>query len=129
MLKLAAGSSTQEVLPFTGLYIPFGVAVDSTGTVYVADSRNNRVLKLAAGSSTQQVLPFTGLFSPEGVAVDSAGTVYVTDMSNNSRVLKLAAGSSTQQVLPFTGLLNGPNGVAVDGSGASTSPTMAITGC
>ena len=73
VLKLAAGSSTQTVLPFTGLNGPGGVAVDTAGNVYVADWGNDRVLKLAAGSSTQTVLPFTGLNSPEGVAVDTAG--------------------------------------------------------
>jgi serine/threonine protein kinase, bacterial len=34
------------VLPFTGLDGPRGVAVDSTGTLYVTDVYNNRVLKL-----------------------------------------------------------------------------------
>jgi serine/threonine-protein kinase len=78
------------VLPFTGLSNPGGVAVDTAGDVYVADSGNNRVVKLAAGASTQSVLPFAGLNIPNGVAVDSAGAVYVTD--NNNRVVKLAAG-------------------------------------
>ncbi len=115
VVKLAAGSSAQEVLPFTGLNMPLGVAVDSAGTVYVTDINNNRVLKLAAGSSTQQVLPFTGLNDPLGVAVDNAGTVYVVDL-DSSRVLKLAADSSSQEVVPFTGL-NWPAGVAVDSAG------------
>jgi DNA-binding beta-propeller fold protein YncE len=82
VLKLAAGSSTQTVLPFTGLnlstgvinYSMAGVAVDATGNVYVADSANNQVVKLAAESSTQTVLPFSGLADPSGVAVDTAGT-------------------------------------------------------
>jgi serine/threonine protein kinase, bacterial len=37
------------VLPFTGLSVPLAVAVDSAGTVYVADTLNNRVVKLVAG--------------------------------------------------------------------------------
>ncbi len=79
------------MLPFTGLNSPFGVAVDSGGTLYVTDVGNNsRVLRLAAGSSTQDVLPFTGLNDPRGVAVDSTGALYVTDSGNN-RVLKLPA--------------------------------------
>ena len=64
MLKLAAGSTTQTVLPFTGLNGPHGVAVDTAGNLYVTDVRNNRVVKLAAGSATQTVLPFTGLNDP-----------------------------------------------------------------
>jgi serine/threonine-protein kinase len=46
VLRLPAGSSAQQVLPFTGLNTPYGVAVDAAGTLYVAD--NNRVVKLPA---------------------------------------------------------------------------------
>ncbi len=45
VLKLAAGATTQQVLPFTDLNCPCWVAVDTTGTLYVTDD-NNRVLKL-----------------------------------------------------------------------------------
>ena len=103
-----------DMLPFTGLTSPSGVAVTAGGDVYLTDTGNDRVLKLPAGSRQQSVLPFTGLTSPGGVAVDTAGNVYVTD--GNSRVLKLAAGSNTQTVLPFTGLGN-ISGVAVDTTG------------
>jgi serine/threonine-protein kinase len=76
------------VLPFTGLSVPVGVAVDAAGDLYVTDAGNNRVLELAAGSATQALPPFTGLNDPTGVAVDSTGNVYVTDKTNN-RVVKL----------------------------------------
>jgi hypothetical protein len=46
---LVGGSSTATPLAFTGLTKQPGVAVDSVGNVYVADSGNNRVLKLPAG--------------------------------------------------------------------------------
>jgi DNA-binding beta-propeller fold protein YncE len=42
-------SSSQVVLPFTGLNSPSGVAVDAVGNLYVSDTGNNRVLKLRAG--------------------------------------------------------------------------------
>jgi serine/threonine-protein kinase len=48
VVKLAAGSSTQTVLPFTGLNQPYAVAVDTAGDVYVTDWGNNRALKLPA---------------------------------------------------------------------------------
>ena len=106
----------QFALPFTGLRLPHGVAVDAAGNVYVAETRTNQVFKLAAGSSTQTVLPFRGLRSPHGVAVDSAGAVYVVNYSDG-QVMKLAAGASKPTVLPKTGT-RGPSGdVAVDTAG------------
>ncbi|BBZ12133.1 serine/threonine-protein kinase PknD [Mycobacterium branderi] len=114
VVKLAPGSSSPSVLPFTGLYEPQGVAVDGNGAVYVSDF-NNRVVKLDAGSNNQTQLPFNGLNYPEGLAVDGNGAVYVADRGNN-RVVKLDAGSSNPTDLPFNGL-NHPDGVAVDTAG------------
>jgi DNA-binding beta-propeller fold protein YncE len=59
-------------LPFTGLKNPTGVAVDTTGNVYVTDFFNNRVLKRLPGSNAPVELPFTGLHLPIGVGVDTA---------------------------------------------------------
>ncbi len=118
VVKLAAGSNDQSVLPFTFLGNVQGVAVDTAGNVYVTDytrGGDTKVLKLAAGSTDQTVLPFTGITSANGVAVDSAGSVYVNDGPNN-RVVKLAAGSTDQTVLPLTGLQYA-NGLAVDTAG------------
>jgi DNA-binding beta-propeller fold protein YncE len=76
--------------PSSGLDRPFGVAVDSTGNVYVID-HDGRLVELVARSNTQQVVPFTGLSGPVGVAVDFAGNVYASDTGHN-RVVKLTAG-------------------------------------
>src|SRR5207245_596814 len=66
---------------------PEGVAVDSSGNVYVADG-NNRIQKF---DSTGTFLTKWGTFGtedghfavPEGVAVDpSSGNVYVADTQN-----------------------------------------------
>jgi NHL repeat-containing protein len=122
--QLKADRLRPFALPFTGLRVPHGVAVDAAGNVYVTDTLTNRVLKLTAGSNTQTVLPFTGLDLSDGgvidgyiagVAVDAPGNVYVID-SGHHRVVKLAAGSSTQTVLPFKGM-DTPRGVAVDSAG------------
>jgi streptogramin lyase/uncharacterized RDD family membrane protein YckC len=117
--------SRRVTLPFTGLNDPEGVAVDTTGAVYAADSGNNRVLKLPAGATTPTTLPFTGLNKPQAVAVDTTGAVYAADSGNN-RVLKLPAGETTPTTLPFTGLID-PVGVAVDNAGAVYVATAAAT--
>jgi sugar lactone lactonase YvrE len=87
---------------------PTGVACDSTGTLWVADSNNNRILRFdnaaakpmfsasadavlgqANLSSKVKLVPPTAasVNDPFGVAVDSTGTVWVADTANN-RVLR-----------------------------------------
>jgi serine/threonine protein kinase, bacterial len=112
---VARAHSSETALPFTGVKLPTGVAVDTAGDVYVADMASDRVLKLAAGASEATPLPLAGLKNPQGVAVDTAGDLYVSDGSNN-RVLKLVAGASAATPLPLTDLKN-PQGVAVDAAG------------
>jgi len=109
-----AAKQAQAVL-FGGVEDPRGVAVDSSGNVYVAESGNGKVLTLPAGSTTPTVLRFSGQRDTLGLAVDSRGTVYVTDSIDNE-VAALSAGSTIPTVLPFTGL-DFPSGVAVDGNG------------
>jgi len=108
------GQSDQTTLPFTGLSNPDGVTVDNGGTIYVADTLNNRILSLTAGSTSPAVLPFDGLKNPTGVTADNSGTVYVSD-AGNKRVVVLPAGTTKQIELPFSDLAN-PTGVTVDSS-------------
>jgi len=98
---------------------PQGVAVDSSGNVYIAIPELSQVLKET---------PFEGGYSPSygfynlnfpfGLAVDSSGNLYISESVNN-RVLKetLWEGSYTQSIIASVGL-NIPEGIAVDGSGA-----------
>jgi serine/threonine-protein kinase len=109
VLKLPTGSNAPVALPFTDLNNPGGVAVDSSGNVYVSDW--GFVSKLAAGSNTATKLPFNGV----KLAADAAGNLYLTDVAP-ARVLKLPPGTDTPAELPFTGL-KVAGGVTVDAAG------------
>ena len=110
-----AGQSPVVTLVSSGLNNPYGVAVDGSGNVYIADPHNSAIKEWSA--STQQVatLASSGLSYPQGVAVGGSGNVYIAD-TNNSAIKEWSA--STQQVtkLVSSGLSN-PTGVAVDGFG------------
>jgi DNA-binding beta-propeller fold protein YncE len=111
-----SASSSEWVGPFTGLKSPQG-ALTYSGSYFVVDSGNNRVLTWRPGTSAPDVVPFTGLNNPDGVAVLNRGyfDVYVADTGNNRVVHAAAQNNGPQQtaVLSFTGL-NNPHGVAVD---------------
>lgn len=105
--------------------VPFGVAVDSSGNVYVVDGYNNRVEKFS--NEGQYVTSFgsqgtgDGQFSyPHYIAVDSAGLVYVADAGNH-RVEKFSSNGEYLTQWGTYGSGNGqfewPLGITVDLSG------------
>ena len=106
----------------TGYQAPAGIAVDGSGSVYVADPDSNAVYKYAAGSTAAGTSVGSGLSVPSGVAVDSAGDVYIADTGNDRVVMvpNEVAGLNTadQTVVTTTGYeLSSPRGVALDSLG------------
>jgi uncharacterized protein (TIGR03437 family) len=123
------------------LYFPTGIAVDSAGDLYIADTRNNLIRKVANGVITivagNGFEGFTGdngpataarLANPQGVAVDSAGNLYIADIGNyrirkvSNGVITTVAGNGTAGFSGDNGpatnaQLSGPISVAVDSSG------------
>ena len=93
------------------LDLPQGIAVDSAGSLYIADL--NRIRKVSSGVITTVAgngvcCGFTGdggpaasaqFAYPQGVAVNSAGNVYIADTSNN-RIRFLTPLSCTYSVSP-----------------------------
>jgi streptogramin lyase len=127
--------------PAASLLNPEGIAVDTGGNVYVADTGNHTIRKITpegivstlAGSAGQSgtangagdVARFN---QPTGVAVDASGNVFVADMNNHAirkitpsgDVTTLAGSIGNPGDLNGTGTgayFNYPHGLSVDGSG------------
>ena len=129
-----------STLGTTPMNAPRGIAFAPDGTLYVADSRNNRILRIAPDGSllgswglTSPGCPYTTvspptnpplteLCEPWGVAVGPDGSVYVSD-TWNARVIKYTAegrplkawGNYGQGETPEA--FWGPRGIAVDAAG------------
>ena len=124
-----------------------GIAVDSSGNLYVADVGNQRVRKVSAATGIITTVAGTGsggyngdnivatsasLSAPSSVAVDSSGNLYILDRENQ-RIRKVNAATGVITTVAGTGTISGfnngdniaatsagldsPNGIAVDSSG------------
>ena len=94
------------------LNLPYGIIVDSSNAVYIADQYNNRVQKWTAGASTGTTVAgqaagtwgtvANSLYYPAGITLDSNGSLYVVD-SNNHRVQLWLSGASSGSTIAGTG--------------------------
>lgn len=132
--SLANGDGTAASFRF-----PAGIAIDSKGNLYVADTGND-LIRLITSSGTVSTIAGGGPIgsvngtgaaasfnSPVGVAIDASGNIYVADAGNNlireispAGLVSTLAGSGAASFANGTGTsasFNFPSGVAVDASG------------
>ena len=137
-----AGFVDGDALGGAQLSSPTGVAVDSSGKVYIADSANNRIRMVSGGTVSTVAGNGTGAYAgdgasatsaqlnnPNAVAVDSSGNLYIADTQNHiirkvsGGTITLFAGTPTIQGyagdngLAVGAALASPSGVAVDAAG------------
>ena len=121
---------------FLSSFNPSGIAVDSTGDVYISDHINHVIVKAVAGTTDLAILAGTvGEFgtvdtddigaaakfsSPKGLALDTSGNLYVADNGNTSvRKINLATRKVTTVINSITVGLNTlePEFITVDNDG------------
>jgi hypothetical protein len=114
----ADGSASTPTIT-AGLNVPYGVAVDTAGKIYVANFVNNGgntgTLTTYNADGSPSTPTITGLNGPVGVAVDSAGKIYVANI--NSSTVTTYNADGTQATPTITTGLNRPFGVAVGAAG------------
>ncbi len=120
---------------------PRGIAQDTAGTLYVADSLNHTIRKISASGTVSTLAGTAGSSGssdgvgaaarfnhPTGIEVDTSGNVYVADATNNlirkiapdgtvTTLAGLVGVSGTQDGAGADALFNQPGGLALDGSG------------
>uniref|UniRef100_A0A6B2LEW4 SMP-30/Gluconolactonase/LRE-like region domain-containing protein n=1 Tax=Arcella intermedia TaxID=1963864 RepID=A0A6B2LEW4_9EUKA len=87
---------------------PCGLALDRTGNIYVADSKNHRIRKINKDSKVTTITGISGpghqdgptktaqFNTPKGIAIDKKGIIYVADSKNDCiRRIDLATSSVT----------------------------------
>jgi len=112
---------------------PSGVAVDSSGNIYIADTGNHvirvvtsGIISTIAGNNTGGYIGDGGaavdaeLEFPASVAVDASGNIYIADSGNNA-IREITASNGYINTILGAGvtstLLNDPESIALDGKG------------
>ena len=137
--NLGGSGSSDGVGADASFYFPEGVAADTAGNVYVADTGNNAIRKITpsgvvttlaggVGGGYADGLGRAAHFNlPIGVATDTTGHVYVADLQNcairkitSSGLVSTLAGNNGYGSADGAGALaqfKNPHGVATDAAG------------
>ena len=122
-----SSSGSSNGIQFTAQFFsPAGIAVDSAGNAFVADSLNHVIRKVTASGAVTVFAGSVGspgnadgsgslarFNAPEGIAMDSAGFVYVADTLNQT-IRKITPGGAVSTLAGLAGVTG-----ASDGSGTS----------
>jgi sugar lactone lactonase YvrE/cytoskeletal protein CcmA (bactofilin family) len=126
------------------LNVPLGVAVDSAGNMFMADTGNNRIRRVDAVTGIITTIAGTGaagysgdngpavsaaINAPYGITADTAGNIYFAERGNNiirkisaAGVITTICGTGTagyngDNIAATSAQLNGPADVKLDRSG------------
>ncbi|CAF3830273.1 unnamed protein product, partial [Rotaria sp. Silwood1] len=93
-VRIIAGATSLYSSAANRLYNPMDVAYDANGTLYVADSTNDRIQRFVNGSTTGTSLSGLTINNPTAVFMTNNGILYIID-SLNYRVLRWNNGVAT----------------------------------
>ncbi len=128
ILTAAPGDFTLAMV-YTGVKNPAGLAVDSSGAVWIAagsaasvNGGHGAVYKFNSnGAATAGPLLASGMNGPTQLAFDPSGNLWVGNSGGNSNKGSLselsAAGSQLSPTNGYTATVNLPSGLAIDQSG------------
>ena len=152
MINTIAGQATWiysgdgQAATSSSIFLPFGIAVDSRGNLFIADQGNARIRKVTAATGVISTIAGNGtlgalgdggpatqaaLSNPSSVAIDGAGNIFISDSGNDAvRKLNVSTGTlstvaGTLGVAGYAGdgaaataaTLNAPAGIALDSAG------------